>query len=335
MSEDDAALLARCHHPLVRDLAWLLLAPDLIATPWPGRPSRATLGLGAAAQLHAYLDALEAGPQALERRVGDTVDGRMGHYHERLWHYLLDTAPGTRLLASNLRIHAGKRTLGELDVLYRRLDDPTPVHLEVAIKFYLGLPEGPGTPRAQARWIGPGGADSLATKREHLDRHQLRLTERAETRLTIRQHIQPRDIGPSGEGAIRCQLAMPGVLFYPWHRALPAPHEAAADHLRGQWLHWRDWRRLRDGLARRTRAAWLVKPHWLALPRDEAFLPLRDVEARLAQHFSRPASPVQIALLGPGREGRHRRLFVVDDSWPLQVPLPPRPPPSPNAGARP
>ncbi|UYG05811.1 DUF1853 family protein [Halomonas sp. LR3S48] len=329
MSEDDAALLARCHHPLVRDLAWILLAPDLIATPWPGRPTCATLGLGAEHRLHGYLDELEANPHALERRVGNTLDGRMGHYHERLWQYLLDTAPGTRLLANNLRIHQGKRTLGELDLLYRRLDDPTPVHLEVAIKFYLGLPEGPGAANDQARWIGPGGADSLATKREHLDRHQLRLTERAETRLTIRLHTQPRDIGPTPEATFQRQLAIPGVLFYPWYLSMTAPYEAAPGHLRGHWLHWRDWRRLRDGLTRQTRAAWLVKPHWLALPRDEAFLPLRDVEARLAQHFSRPASPVQIALLEPALPARRRRIFVVDDSWPLQIPLPPRPRPLP------
>jgi hypothetical protein len=322
MLEDDAALLARCHHPLVRDLAWIALAPDLIATPWPGRPARGDMGLEEDERLARYLDELEANPQGLERGVGNTVAGRMGHYHERLWQFLLDTAPGTRLLAWNLRIHEGKRTLGELDLLYRQRSDPTPVHLEVAIKFYLGLPEGPGPVYDQARWIGPGGADSLATKREHLDRHQLRLTERPETRLTIRQHIQPRDIGSALEIPIQRQLAMPGVLFYPWQAPLPAPREAASDHLRGHWLHWCDWRRLRDGLAPHTRAAWLVKPHWLALPRDEAFVPLRQVEARLAQHFSRPAAPVQIALLSPASR---RRLFVVDDSWPLQIPLPPRP----------
>lgn len=326
MDADGNALLARCHHPLVRDLAWIVMAPDLIAMPWPGRPTRADFGLDQDERLWAYLDELEANPEGLERRAGSTVDGRMGHYHERLWQFLLDTAPGTRLLASNLRIHQGKRTLGELDLLYRHRHDPTLIHLEVAIKFYLGLPQGPGPNDDQARWIGPGGADSLATKREHLDRHQLRLTEHAEARLTIHQHTQPRDVGPARAETIRRQLAMPGVLFYPWHLSLPAPREATAEHLRGEWLHWGDWQRLRNGLRRDTRAAWLVKPHWLALPRSEAFLPLRDVEGRLAQHFSRPASPVQIALMEPGHTAlNYRRLFVVDDSWPLQIPLPPYP----------
>lgn len=328
MSED-AALLARCHHPLVRDLAWIALTPDLITTPWPGRPSLGDLGLEEDERLSRYLGEQESYPQGLERRVGDTVDKRMGHYHERLWQYLLDTAPGTRLLASNLRVHEGKRTLGELDLLYRRRCDPTLVHLEVAIKFYLGLPEGPGAADDQARWIGPGGADSLATKREHLDRHQLRLTDRIETRATIRQHTQPRDIGPATETIIHRQLAIPGVLFYPWQVPMPEPHEATAGHLRGHWLHWQDWRRLREGLSRHCRGAWLVKPHWLALPRDEAFVSLPQLETRLVQHFVRPAAPVQIALLDPTLHGsRHRRLFVVDDSWPLQIPLPPRPRPS-------
>ncbi len=326
MPEHHACLLSRCHHPLVRDLAWIMLTPDLIATPWPGRPGREALGLESSARLRDYLAAQEANPQALERRVGDTASGRMGHYHERLWQYLLDTAPGTRLLASNLRILQGKRTLGELDLLYRRRDDPGLVHLEVAIKFYLGLPDGPGMASDQSRWIGPGGADSLATKREHLDRHQLRLTRQPEALAAIRQLTHPRDLGPPEQAPIRAQLAMPGVLFYPWHHDLPPPREATPDHLRGQWLHWPAWRRLRDGLPAHARAAWLAKPHWLALPRDEAFLPLRDVEARLAEHFTRSASPVQIALIGPASQGAgYRRLFVVDASWPLQVPLPPRP----------
>ncbi len=326
MHEDDHRLLSRCHHPLVRDLAWIVLAPDLIATPWGGRPGRTALGLDDDRQLAAFLDELEAHPQALERRVSRTVEGRMGHYHERLWQYLLDAAPTTCLLASNLRIHQGKRTLGELDLLYRRRDDPTPIHLEVAIKFYLGLVSGPGDIHDQARWIGPGGADSLAMKREHLDRHQLRLTERAETRLTIQLHTQPRDVGPASATRIQRQLAMPGVFFYPWQTSLPEPREATANHLRGHWLSWRDWRYLRDGLPRNTRAAWLAKPHWLALPRDEAFVPLRQFEARLAQHFSRPAPPVQIALLTPSRNSSiHRRLFVVGDDWPRLVPLPPHP----------
>ncbi|MCL7939208.1 DUF1853 family protein [Halomonas sp. ATCH28] len=325
MAPPACGLLDHCHHPLVRDLAWLVLVPDLIAMSWTGRPSRRELGLDDDGQLAAWLDALEAAPDTLEAHLAPALKGRMGLYHERLWQFLLAEAPGTRLLAHNLRIHQGKRTLGELDLLYSRRDAPSPVHLEVAIKFYLGLPQGPGSPDSQARWIGPGGADSLAAKREHLHRHQLRLAGSPEAREALAPLLSPFSSsgldGPAPPMAVR--LAIPGVLFYPWHASLPAPREATTDHLQGRWLFAREWHRLRDGLPPGTRGAWLHKPHWLALPRREALAPLRDLEARLAQHFTAPASPVQLALWHV--DMGWQRIFVVADDWPRQIPLPPRP----------
>ena len=317
-------LLDRCHHPLVRDLAWLLLAPDLLEMPWPGRPSRAALGLGDDDRLAAWLDELEADPAALEACIGDTLVGRMGLYHERLWQFLLAHAPGTELLGHNLRVLRGKQTLGELDLLYRRRGEMAPVHLEVAIKYYLGLVEGPGGPRDQARWIGPGGADSLAGKREHLHRHQLRLTELTETRQTLRELLGLGAVGADRPLEVHRQLAMPGVLFYPWRHPLPAPREAHPAHLRGTWLTWGAWRHFRDGLPTGTRAARLTKPHWLALPRPEGLHALGEVEAGLTDHFREPASPVQLALWHAERGWQ--RLFVVADDWPRQIPLPPASP---------
>ncbi|WP_373183627.1 DUF1853 family protein [Halomonas campaniensis] len=316
-------LLDRCHHPLVRDLAWLLLVPDLLTMPWPGRPGRETLGLADDAHLAAWLDDLEASPEALEACVGETLTGRMGLYHERLWQFLLAAAPGTELLAHNLRILRGKQTLGELDLLYRRVGSPEPIHLEVAIKFYLGLAEGPGDDTSQARWIGPGGADSLAGKREHLHHRQLRLTETPEAREVIRALLAPQAMEIDRPLAIRRQLAMPGALFTPWHRPLPPPREANPAHLRGTWLFWGAWRDYRDGLPPGTRGAWLRKPHWLALPRREHLLPLSELESQLAQHFQATASPLQLAVWQEAMGWR--RLFVVADDWPRQIPLPPAP----------
>jgi len=324
MSPTGNKILARCHHPLVRDLAWLLLAPDLIAMPCPGRPTREELGLGDDAHLSAWLADHEAAPEALEASLEPALTGRMGRYHEGLWQFLLAEAPGTRLLAHNLRIHRGTRTLGELDLLYCHRDDPRPVHLEVAIKFYLGLPQGPGAADSQARWIGPGGADSLAAKREHLHRHQLALTRTPEAQAALASLPSPD--APPGRGGtpptVSVRLAMPGVLFMPWHAPLPAPREATPEHLTGRWLYVRDWHRLRDGLPPGTRGAWLRKPHWLALPRHETLVPLRDLEALLAQHVGSAASPVQLCLWH--RDMGWRRVFVVADDWPRQVPLPPR-----------
>ncbi|APE32145.1 hypothetical protein BOX17_15025 [Halomonas aestuarii] len=325
MPQPARRLLDHYRHPLVRDLAWILLAPDLIEMPGATRPSRRELGLDDDDRLVAWLGERERSPGYLEAHLAPTLRGRMGLYHERLWQFLLDEAPATRLLAHNLRIHQGKRTLGELDLLYCRLDDPRPVHLEVAIKYYLGLAEGPGMPDSQARWIGPGGADSLSAKRERLFHHQLRLAETAEAREALHRLMSRH--WPAGLSAqatdIAVRMAMPGVLFFPWHTDLPSPREATVRSLRGQWLFRRDWRAFQADLPEGTCGAWLHKPHWLALPHPETLERLSTLDRRLAAHFRVTASPVQLALYHP--EAGERRLFLVPDDWPHQIPLPPSP----------
>ncbi|WP_069383549.1 DUF1853 family protein [Halomonas caseinilytica] len=316
MPPHDTDFLERWQHPQVRDLAWLLLAPDLLALAWPGRPTRYALGLGDAGALHGYLDAQQARPDALEAKTGAPGATRLGHYHERLWQHLLETAPGTRLLAHNLPVVRERRTLGELDLLYRRNGDRTPVHLEVAIKFYLGLPEGPGQAHDQARWIGPGGLDSLAIKRTHLERHQLPMVAMPEA-----QHALSQRLGEHFDGRLRQQLAMPGVLFYPYRQRMPSPRQAHPAHRRGQWLHWRDWPAMAATLPKRIRGACLGKPHWLAPPRQAELMPLTALSAWLDTHFTHGGAPRQLALHDPVQGWR--RLFVVDDAWPRQIPLPP------------
>lgn len=305
-------------HALVRDLAWLVQAPDLIALPSSGRPDRHCLGLESDDALTDYLSHLDDAPKDLERYVGAALEGRMGHYHERLWQFLLDTAPHTRLLAHNLPVLQERRTLGELDLIYAESPDPVPVHLEVAIKYYLGLTEGPGDDDDQARWVGPGGLDSLALKRHHLEHHQLPLAQRP-----VAQQALAERLGAPVTG-LRQRLAMPGVLFYPWRAELPAPRDATPDHLRGHWLPWRDWSHWRARLPGQALGAWLCKPHWLALPPRSQLSTLPTLEHRLRLHFARGGAPVQLGLhLEHASGAAWQRVFIVDDAWPHRLPLPP------------
>ncbi|WP_242458076.1 DUF1853 family protein [Halomonas sp. YLGW01] len=339
---DPDCMLGAWRHPLVRDLGWLCLAPDLLGMPCPGRPSLGELGLENDGWRD-YLDRLEAAPQPLEALVGGAVNARMGHYHERLWQFLLETAPRTHLLAHNLPVMRERRTLGELDMVYQQAGSHRPVHLEVAIKFYLGLSEGPGEATSQARWVGPGCADSLAGKRSHLFHHQLPLIDTPEARLALSEFTRGKEgekerevsvadtSGREADGGERItdqRMAMPGVLFYPWRREadqppLPSPVEATAEHLRGQWLAWHDWPAFRAGLTTGTRGAWLHKPHWLAPPLPEQLRPLEEVDAYLMTRFATGAAPLPLVL--QGEDGSWQRLFVVGDDWPRKLPLPPAP----------
>lgn len=323
--------------PVQRDLEWLALTPDLVKLPPPiphgGRPTLHELGLEH--HLTAWLSALTPASLAAVNHQQAT---RMGHYHERLWHLLLDTAPNTRLLAKNVRIYHKRITLGELDMVYRTRDNPAPVHLEVAIKFYLGLPEGHGPANSLERWIGPGGLDSLALKCAHLRRHQLPLSTAPLALATLAYWLTPRDTMPYslnvGE-SLTHRVAMPGVLFYPWHTPFPAPQGATPDHRRGLWCFLRDWPALVDSLVDCSmhsssmesldtpiRMAWLRKPHWLAPPRVEDFEPIAAVMPgveRLIEQYG----PQQVMLYMPHQQ-RLERVFIVPNSWPRQVPLPSR-----------
>ncbi|MGM0858222.1 MAG: DUF1853 family protein [Pseudomonadota bacterium] len=315
--------VASTHQDVVlRDLAWLAVTPDVVELPPPfpqaGRPSLAELGLDET--LDDWLQRL-----AIPVMTGNGHRAsRMGHYHERLWHWLLDRAPNTCLLGHNLRITRKRNTLGELDMLYRRRDDPAPVHLEVAIKFYLGLPDGPGEGTDQGRWIGPGGLDSLALKCRHLQRHQLPLSATPLALDTLSHWLTPRDLGPATPAlaAVLAQrLAMPGVLFYPWHAPLPPPEGATPVHRRGRWCHFSDWPALAATLPKDYRIAWLEKPHWLAPPPLETFTP---PSGALAEWLTKAQyQPQQVVIYRPA-EQRSERLFIVPDNWPRQVPLPPR-----------
>lgn len=308
----------------LRDLAWLIATPDLVELPPPvpcaGRPSLDELGL--AHTLEKWLATQTAAPL---NALNGSRAMRMGHYHERLWHTLLDHAPNTRLLARNVRVSRKRNTLGELDMLYRTRDNPAPVHLEVAIKFYLGLPEGPGAADSQSRWIGPGGLDSLALKCTHLQRHQLPLSATTPALETLAHWLAPRDIGMADVSLseqLTQRLAMPGILYYPWHTAMPAPQGATADHRRGLWCYLSDWPTLAAGRGDGLKIAWLEKPHWLAPPQRDAFRPAEELLPAIIDRVQTWRSPQQVMLYCPAQE-HYERLFIVPDDWPRQVPLPP------------
>lgn len=317
----DAALsgdLDALCQPWVRDIAWLLHAPDMVAIGYRGRPSLAELGLDDARQRHDWLLAQESETAAFADQLELRRSSRLGIYHETLWHWILARAPTTRLLANNVALRDGNRTLGELDLIYA---DKTPdaslagvTHAELAIKFYLGLPEGPGESDDAARWIGLDSVDSLAIKAHRLQYKQLPMALKARSDPLLcaalpAQHFKQR-------------LIMPGRLYHSWCQRLPLPRLVSREAPHGVWCHIDDWHDLAAALPSGCRGALLNKPHWLAPPLQETWRTLHDLSDALASHFRqyRAARHVLLSLA----DGRQCRLFVVANDWPRVVPLPPR-----------
>ncbi|WP_251961896.1 DUF1853 family protein [Pseudomonas sp. Marseille-Q5299] len=288
----------------VRDLAWTLLSPPLLST--PPCPQRHPLAGSTWAvdpqRLKDWLQALDADDQPLREWLANSTSRRLGLYYEGLWQFALGQAPGVELLAANLAIRTGGRTLGELDIVLRDADGTH--HLELAIKLYLGPTDGQGHDPAQ--WLGPGCHDRLGTKLAHLAGHQLPMSADAQSREAL---------AGLGIGQVQAHLWLAGYLFYPWFGHAESPAGANPLHLRGRWLRRRDW-----ALAKVGRWQPLPRHAWLAPARFEAD------QGWAAGQFAQwlegldPQAPAQMLVrLEPGPEGEWHevdRVFLVADSWP-------------------
>lgn len=297
-----AALPQQLHTATVRDLAWAITSPPLLAeTPWPQRHPLAGSGWAADPEaLAAWLHALEAAPAALLAFLEQHSVRRLGLYYERLWQFALAAAPGVELLAANLAVRDGARTLGEFDLL---LEDAEGLHhLELAVKFYLGPPNDEG--RRLEAWLGPGCHDRLDRKLAHLGEQQLRLGEQPAAAAVLAAAGVRRPV-PS--------LWLAGYLFYPWPSGGAAPRGAHPCHLRGSWLHRQHWR----AVAERLPAA-----RWRALPRARWLAPAAGTEGlagdQLAQWLLGLEPMMQAQMVARVNAEGHEleRMFVVPDAWP-------------------
>lgn len=308
---DLADLPRRLRHPAVRDLAWTLLSPPLLASvdgERPRHPLRASAWAVRPKRLESWLHDLDRQPQTLLDRLPAARGNRLGRYYEQLWQFALDAAPDVRLLTANLAIREHGHTLGELDLLVE--DDEGLQHIELAVKFYLGPSQTDGL--QAANWLGPGRLDRLDLKLERLLQHQLRLTRLPQAREPL-QRLSTRPATAS--------LWLGGYLFYPWPEGCASPAGSGDSQLRGEWLRRSDW----PAWLARHPGCWqpLPRMNWLApaaCPAEQCWDAPR-LAAWLAE-LPGDAAPRMLVQLAAGRDlwQEERRVFLVDDHWPEAAP---------------
>jgi hypothetical protein len=96
---------------------------------------------------------------------------RLGNLVERFVFKQLQKDTSISILAENIQIQKDKITIGEIDCLLKKGEQP--IHLEIVYKFYL-YDETVGTTEVD-HWIGPNRKDSLVQKLAKLEEKQLPL----------------------------------------------------------------------------------------------------------------------------------------------------------------
>lgn len=218
--------------------------------------------------------------------ISDKPMRRVGLWFEHVHLAALRNTAGVEILAANSAMHADGRTMGELDVLYRK--DGRVVHRELAVKYYLAARPG----RAPECWVGPGRRDRLDLKLDRLATHQLTLARRARE-----QGIWPEELPFPDE----TEVLMAGALFSPVDDVrLPHGANSAGEH--GRWYYASDF------AERFGNAPWctLDKPWWLSPDhaREQPTVPAN----MLASELHRPRFVARMS-------AEVERAFVVPNGW--------------------
>lgn len=239
-----------------------------------------------------WLSSLDRDDATLRQFMQDhCYSKRLGLVFESLWHFFLREDPATELIAHNIPVRDGNKTLGEFDVLYYCHQTQQAIHLELAVKFFLGLNVNQQTP-SLSHWFGPNRADRLDRKLARLKQHQLPLALSEAGRAALREY----DI----EAPLQ-QLQVSGILF---HRDNNGTHLSLnPEHQRGRWQTVDDF--VGDSQnSDKQQWRYLAKPHWLEGQYANA--------AVFTSEYMTLASERPIMAINAAQE----RLFIVPNQWP-------------------
>jgi len=234
----------RWTHRVVRDLAWAIASPPLVTGRFGG-----VIWWDESFVLAEYkaclptLEKLDKDPTPLLDYLDRQNVKALGHRFEALVGYWLEISPNIELLHQSVQLHGEGRTLGELDFILRDKHSQQVIHLEVAVKFYMGL----APLQDSTRWYGSNLKDSFSKKINHLKTQQTQLSLQHPKLLPI-----PIDQ--------RC-CCVKGRLFYPENTATDVtPQGISENHLRGVW--GTDARQYAETLG--AKPIPIAKPQWFA-----------------------------------------------------------------------
>ena len=291
----------------VRDLAWVIFGQPMMNIPNHYQPMLDNTK---------WFQDLDREPQILLRHLQTKNLKMLGTYFEALWEFFLEQHPDFELKYKNLQVFEERLTVGEFDFIFWDRRQNRYQHLEVAVKYYLGVinesqcKQEVNNCSLMSQWIGPGTRDRLDLKYQKLIQKQSQLGYTDAGRQLLAN---------KGIDEIESQINLLGYLFYPLDLSIGAPENADPNHLDGFWIRLS---RL-DELAKIS-GLWAIvdKPHWLAPVQEskEKLLSYKKLENFVHSHFDKFQRPLLIAKF---TQNEHLNQlisreygFIVPDSWP-------------------
>jgi len=261
-------------------------------------------------QRRSWLETLDRDPGRLIQFLSERAGTRLGLYFEWLWHFFLLEDARTALLAHNVAVTDGARTLGEFDCLYYCQQRQRAVHLELAVKFYLARVhrDRQTQPDGLQGWLGPNSRDRLDLKMDHLMQRQTRLGESEAGRLKLAAMQIHRPLR---------EVAVKGYLFKHYREADCPPQGFNPRSRLEPWLHVNEL----DSFLQHRPEKWfrpLARRRWLgpAQASDSGpSLNANELIVTAQQALDEHPRPLLVAALdSAGNESA--RFFITGVAWP-------------------
>lgn len=265
---------------------WLRTSPPLLQPQNETRlaePFLRTEALGA--------NVTKADPHTARDHSPADKDQRLGRRFERLTHDVLHEQANLDVLACNIVLHDGTRTIGELDLITYDRQRDSYQHWEMTLKFYLGI--------STQHWPGPNPIDNLHRKANRLFGHQFPLSASPLAQERLRALNIPR----IDERIVLSR----GTLFYPAQHNISTPEIAHPDHHKGRWWSL-------SQLPANTRWQPLSRNDWIGTGSMSDKSTITLASNQIVDYVQAAPSPLMViayhdtnALPEPG--------FIVSDNW--------------------
>jgi len=205
---------------LLNDLFWVVTSLNLLNQDLPEFKEEIGIDLIEDREKKAFsiwFQALCENPFLLESYFNSEDQLILGKYFERLVQFFFENYPRYELLIAGKQFFDRKTTLGELDFVIRDKTKNEVLHLEVAVKYYMGYKSSP----KHSMWIGPNGLDTLEKKLTKFERQlALSISEESNIDFKIDRRI----------------ALLKGFFFIHW-RAKVWPHFHINSLENGEWMY--------------------------------------------------------------------------------------------------